>query len=58
MLVGTWESIDVATAAGRRPRRLYALDPHGFDRATAALEEWRRSTSRNGVDGTPRPAPG
>jgi DNA-binding PadR family transcriptional regulator len=38
-LVSRWETLDDAVAGGRRPRRLYRLDPEGAHRARAALRE-------------------
>ena len=51
VLTARWEPLDVATAAGRRPRRQYRLHPGGARRAQALYDEWAA------VQEQPRPAP-
>lgn len=45
LLRGELESVDAATAAGRRPRRYYSLRSAGADEARSAVDEWQRTKS-------------
>lgn len=44
ILKSRWEPLDVATAASRRPRRLYMLDPRGASAAKELLAAWEHAT--------------
>jgi PadR family transcriptional regulator PadR len=46
LLTARWEPLDVATAAGRRPRRQYRLHPGGEQRAQALYDEWTAAQGR------------
>jgi PadR family transcriptional regulator PadR len=43
LLNSRWEDLDAAVAEGRRPRRLYMLNPDNLERAKALIAEWRTS---------------
>lgn len=51
ILESEWEVLEDAVAAGRRPRRLYRLDPKGADIARNLLTEWERARQHGSVGG-------
>ena len=55
LLIAEWEPFAEAVETGRRPRRLYRLNPESAERASEALDEWRRERGRGGSL-TPKPA--
>jgi PadR family transcriptional regulator, regulatory protein PadR len=48
LLCATWEPLDDALAANRRPRCFYRLDPDDAERARSLLAEWRSARRRSG----------
>lgn len=48
LLDGAWEALGDATAEGRRPRRMYRLNPDYAERAHAMLDEWRVAHTATG----------
>jgi PadR family transcriptional regulator PadR len=48
ILDGAWEPLEDATAEGRRPRRMYRLNPDRAERAHTMLDEWRAARTSTG----------
>jgi PadR family transcriptional regulator PadR len=55
-LLANWESLEIATQAGRRPRLMYRLDPRGAEQALAALDASKHAQVTNALPLQPKPA--
>lgn len=55
-LLSEWESLDIAVQNGRRPRRMYQLDPRGAERAAEDLPDPSPTPAKAHASLKPRPA--